>query len=147
MTNLTLERNSKTSQPGRDVVKSVEVGGIEMGMLSDGTLFLTGRSLAKICGVSNSTIVEWSNNNPGKSDRTRDRKLAEILSRRGFEGDHLFLRARYKRRWLTAFPEVVCMAFLEYYACHAEGRCTKEAKVNYRVLSRRSLRELLETAL
>ncbi|MCS6814151.1 MAG: hypothetical protein NZ772_11405, partial [Cyanobacteria bacterium] len=132
---------------GLDVMQSVEVGGIEMGFLTDGTLFLTGRSLAKICGVSNSTIVEWTNDNPGKGNRTRDRKLAEILTRRGFEGDRLFIRARYKRRWITAFPDVVCMAFLEYYACHAEGRCTPEAKTNYRVLSRRSLRELLDTAL
>jgi transcriptional regulator with XRE-family HTH domain len=126
------------------VIKSVEVGGIEMVILNDGTLFLTGRSLAKVCGVSNSTIVEWTNNNPGKGDRSRDRKLAEILTRRGFESDHLFVRARYKRRWITAFPEAVCMSFLEYYASHADGRCTKEAKANYRVLSRRSLRDFME---
>jgi hypothetical protein len=45
------------------VDKQTEIQGIEMGVLSDGTPFLTQRGLARLCGVQNAHIgtigTEW----------------------------------------------------------------------------------------
>ena len=38
--------------------KQKEIDGIGMGVLSDGTAFLSGRGLARLCGISNPRIVE-----------------------------------------------------------------------------------------
>ena len=62
------------------IEKQVERDGVDMGVLSDGTAFLSGRGLGRLCGVSNSVIVEiladW-NTNPQKP---RIQKIKEILA-------------------------------------------------------------------
>lgn len=64
-----------------------DVNGLEMGVLSDGTVFLSGRSLAKLCGIAPSTISfsasTWA---AGK----RDGKLAQMLIAHGIERDSLY---------------------------------------------------------
>src|SRR5947209_16586829 len=45
-------------QPSLFVDKEKEIDGVGMGVLSDGTAFLTGRGLARLWGVSNARIVE-----------------------------------------------------------------------------------------
>jgi hypothetical protein len=45
------------------VDKQTEIQGVEMGVLSDGTPFLTQRGLARLCGIQNAHIgtigTEW----------------------------------------------------------------------------------------
>ncbi|HEX2591256.1 MAG TPA: hypothetical protein VHL34_07155 [Rhizomicrobium sp.] len=60
------------------VVTAREVNGLEMGVLEDGTGYLTARSLATLCGVVISTILQqgqnWKN---GKRDgRLASRSLS-----------------------------------------------------------------------
>lgn len=40
------------------IEKQIEIDGVGMGVLSDGTAFLTGRGLARLCGIANPRIVE-----------------------------------------------------------------------------------------
>ena len=40
------------------IQKQVEIDGIGMGVLSDGTAFLNGRGLARLCGIDSSRISE-----------------------------------------------------------------------------------------
>ena len=42
------------------IEKQREVDGVGMGVLTDGTPFLTGRGLARLCGISNARVVELS---------------------------------------------------------------------------------------
>lgn len=42
--------------------KQKEIDGVGMGVLSDGTAFLSGRGLSRLCGVSNARIVELGQN-------------------------------------------------------------------------------------
>jgi len=63
---------------------------IEMGVLSDGTPFLTGRSLARLCGIAPSTTNEWGEFTPKEGDRLRAGKMAVLLAAQGFEGDRFF---------------------------------------------------------
>ena len=44
------------------LIKGIERDGIVMGALSDGTPYLTGRGLARMCGVENSVIFRLPNN-------------------------------------------------------------------------------------
>ena len=124
------------------VVTSKEVDGIEMGVLDDGTPFLTERGLAKACGVSNSTLVKYSDHTL-EGDALRASKINELLAAQGFEGDSLFVRTEYKGVVVKAYPDSVCMALLEYYAFEAGRYCNETAKNNYRILARKSLRDYI----
>jgi len=42
------------------IEKEAEINGIEMGVLKDGTAYLTGRGLAAMCGVDQKVIVQMS---------------------------------------------------------------------------------------
>lgn len=118
-----------------NVVKSTEVDGIEMGVLDDGTPFLTARSLARICGVVHTSL--------NRGGALKDKKITEILNSQGFEGGALFLNIEYKNQEVHAYPDVVCMAFLEYYAFEAGQNCTEESKNNFRLLARTKLRDFI----
>jgi hypothetical protein len=109
---------------------------IATGVLADGTSFLTGRTLSKMCGVSPSSINDWGEEVPERGDRLRGGKMADLLAAQGFEGVRLFDK-------IHAYPDSVCMAFLEYYAFEAGRNCTEEAKTNYRVLARKSLQDFI----
>ncbi|MBD2019353.1 hypothetical protein H6F43_04040 [Leptolyngbya sp. FACHB-36] len=124
------------------VITSKEVDGIEMGVLDDGTPFLTERGLAKVCGVSNSTLVKYADNTL-EGDALRATKISELLAAQGFEGDSLFVRTEYKGTSVKAYPDSVCMALLEYYAFEAGRYCNETAKNNYRILARKSLRDFI----
>ena len=118
---------------------SKEVDGIEMGVLSDGTAYLTGRGVARLCGASDSTIRnqrdEWS---AGK----RNNRLAKMLQAQGYDEKELFIPISDAH----AYPESVCMALLEYFAFEAQTP-SKIAEANYRRLARAGLRIFVYTAL
>lgn len=132
-----------------EVLTSKEIDGIEMGVLSDGTPFLTGRSLSKLCGISNSTLVEWGEFTPRIDARFRAKKMAELLAANGFDCARFFEKIPLEGPAFggsgecSAYPDPVCMAFLEYYAFEAGKRCTDEAKSNFRILARKSLKEFI----
>jgi hypothetical protein len=126
------------------VYTSKKVDDIEMGVLTNGIPFLTARSLSKFCGVAVSTVLAWGENSPQEGDRLRGGKMAELLIAQGFEGDRLFEKINFLDNVeVNAYSDAVCMAFLEYYAFEAGKNCTEEARNNYRVLARKSLRDFI----
>lgn len=126
-----------------EVIKSIAVAGfpIEVGLLRDGTPFLSGRGLAKACGISNSTLVSWGEFAPQAGAKYRSGKLANLLTTYHYRGDRLFLRLPSEVTFggkanVSAYPYQVCMAFLDYYAFAAN----KEAARNsLRILSKQQL--------
>jgi hypothetical protein len=121
-----------------------KIDDVEMGVLADGTSFLTGRTLSKMCGVSPSSINDWGEEVPERGDRLRGGKMADLLAAQGFEGVRLFDKIPFEDQLeVNAYPDSVCMAFLEYYAFEAGRNCTEEAKTNYRVLARKSLQDFI----
>ena len=151
-----------------NVAKSTEVDGIEMGVLENGTPFLTGRGLARLCGIEISTLFEWGDKTPIEGndlrmdkiatlsnlfkwdeapiegDRLRMDKLAKLLADQGYEGDRLFLKVPFKEQLeVKAYPDVVCMAFLAYYAFKAEHYCTETAETNFLWLAHKTLQEFI----
>lgn len=124
-------------------VKEVEIDGIQMGVLSDGTPYLTARGLAVMCGIDNSVLIRMANNWPEERHKPRGRKISALLANQGYTGDSLYLRTRSKGVETHAYPDSVCMAILEYYAFEAEQSDSGDAIRNYRLLARSSIRTFI----
>lgn len=119
---------------------------LEIGVLADGTAFLTGSALAAVCGVDRSVVNRWANEFDANSGKTRDEALYRLLQAQQYEGDSLFIKTRLNGQEVNAFPEAVCMAILEYYAFDAE-RNSDRALHNYRRLARAGIRAFVYSAL
>ena len=116
------------------MVVAREVGGVEMGVLPNGTPFLTGSGLAKVCGVPRSVIYERAKD---WKDGKRDGKLARLLSDAGFDEPLMYTPLPDGS---YAFTDSVCTIVIEYYAFDAN---IDVAKQNLRILTRQSLREYI----
>ena len=124
---------------------STTVNGIEMGVLPDGTAYLTGRALSKLCGVKNSSISEattdWANNAPGE----RTTRLARWLEQQGVTRDSLYVQGEkpvVAGKVAYPYPDDVVTRIIEYYAYDAENP-TDEAKHNFRILGRAGVRSFV----
>jgi hypothetical protein len=128
---------------GTKVAIAREVDGIDMGVLDDGTAYVTGRGLARLCGVVASAIIsqkdEWAANR-------RSGKLAKMLVERGFNEAALAKDIIEDGRQANAYGEVVVMTFLEYYAFEAQNK-SPVALSTYRQLARAGLRFFVYSAL
>jgi len=139
--------SSHTLLPTTNVIPAIEVSGlpIEVGILPDGTPFMSGRELARACGISNSTLVGWGEVTPQVGDRHRAGKLANLLATYRYQGDRLFVPIPNGTRFsgranVSAYPYQVCMALLDYYAFEAN----KEAARNsLRLLSEKQLPQFI----
>jgi hypothetical protein len=125
------------------IEKEVEINGIGMGVLSDGTPYLTGRGLARVCGIVQNAIVELTNSWPHVPSRPREAKIKEILRKQELAFDAPFIPIERDGITHYAYPDSVCMAVLEYYAFEAGANCKPQAQHNYRLLARNTFREFI----
>lgn len=127
------------------VEKQIEFEDMEMGVLNDGTPYLTGRGLEKICGVGHGQfyrfITDWEN----EKFKPRGKIIQQLLDTQNYQGDSLFLRANYNGTEVLAFTEPVCIAVLEYYAFHASDKKEKAQNV-IRILARSKFRDFVYQA-
>ncbi len=123
------------------IEKETEKDGIEMGVLSDGTAFLSGRGLAKLCDVSHSKIIDiaedWNTSKP------RISSIKNILLSHNISVIRPYIPIKSKGTTIHTFPDYVCVAVLEYYAFEAGINIKKEAQKNYRKLAGKALREYI----
>jgi len=125
-------------------VKEVEVDGIQMGVLSDGTPYLTMRGLARMCGIHNTVLLQLANNWPEERLKPRGQRIAELLTAQGHSTDQLYLRTQGASGETHAYTDAVCMAVLEYYAFDStQGAGSEIALRNYRLLARGSFRQFI----
>lgn len=126
------------------VKHQVEIDGVGMGILSDGTPFLTGRGLARLCGVGHGRIQEisadWGNTERDK----RTEAIAKILEDREARPPLPYIPITQRSGTFYAYPDVVCLAVLEYYAFDAVN-VQETAKKNYRLLAGKALRDFIYT--
>jgi hypothetical protein len=131
---------SQLTLPKVEIERSVN--GLEMGVLSNGTSYLNGRSLARICGVAASAIIHQANR---WSSGDRDHRLAQLMASAGVSGD-LFIPIEREGKINHAYPDHICMVFLEYYAFEARTP-NVDALRNFRLLARAGLRAFVYNAL
>jgi hypothetical protein len=122
------------------------VDNIEMGILDDGTPYLSARGLSRLCGVAPSVIITLGQTFDPNAMTGRDAFIRDRLRDQGADPDHLCAPTTANGRATTAFFDTSCMAVLEYYAF--EARSTHpEALRNYRTLARISLRAYIYQSL
>jgi hypothetical protein len=123
------------------------VNALGMGVLSDGTPFLTQRGLAALCGVENAHIGTISTQWSDQVEKPRITKIREILHNHGstIVEPHLELTAAGRKTF--GYREEFCLAVLEYYAFEAGQFTQPEALKHYRLLAGKGLREFIYAAL
>ncbi|HEI8866120.1 TPA: hypothetical protein SLG40_001607 [Serratia odorifera] len=113
------------SQGNLNLYPAVEVvvDGIPMGVLSDGTPYLTLYGLAKLCGIDEAPLRLFTSNWESERNKPRGRKVESYLELRGRKNvEKLFTRTTNKQGVEThAYPDYVCMSILQYYAFDATG--------------------------
>lgn len=124
------------------VDKEKEIDGVGMGVLSDGTAFLTGRGLARLCGVSNPRIVELGQNWTVVSTNAMVEGVKKILRDKGQLPEKPYIEIQRGGGIYYAYSDSVCLAVLEYYAF---DQPTDQAKKNFRILAGKALHDFIYT--
>ena len=121
------------------IIVQKEVDGIEMGVLGDGTPYLSGSGLAKLCGTARSTIyeraAEWRDGN-------RSGKFARYLIDDAFTNSSLYVETTHRGSTVHAYTDNVAVRILGYYAFEVGNDI---AKRRYRALGQQTLRDFVYT--
>lgn len=123
-----------------DIQKTVDVDGIGMGVLSDGTPYLNQRGLAALCGVQNAHIGTISSTWDEVEEKPKIKAIKAILAKMGAHAPVAHYEIQYKGTVNYCYPADVCIAVLEYYAFDV-GKT--QARDNFRILAGSKLRELI----
>ena len=116
-----------------------------MGVLSDGTPFLTQRGLARLCGVQNAHIGTISTDWLEPAQKPRISAIKDLLLKHGVRVARPHIACKDGQKTLFAYPDTVCIAVLEYYAFEAGDNCKEEARDNFRLLAGKALRDFIYT--
>lgn len=120
---------------------SKEVDGLEMGVLADGTAFLSMRGLAKLCGIAVSTLSE---NCKAWLEGNRSGRFGQFVQRNGVGDASLYMRQEIAGSVVYVFSDQISTLFLEYYSFEAPN---PTAQANYRTVARAGLKLFIYTAL
>lgn len=161
-THLTKETNALSAVSGQspatpkqlklDLGIEVErvVGGIEMGVLENGIPYLTQRGLAELTGAARRSIQEiteeWQEAQTTDVWRGRMVYFRDYLSKADFDEPRLFIEITKDGSPHYAYPDMVCMAMVEYFAFEAQ-RTNDTAITNFRNLARYGLQKFIYDAL
>lgn len=145
----TRNRASDPMQPELElhVERESNRDGIGMGVLSNGTPFLTQRAIGDLCGLRNKYIglisTEWDAAVPPPEVR----RVKELLYEQGAEIPNLpHIEVWEGKQRYLAYPDTICTALLEYFAFDAGRQGAAIALQNYRKLSRHGLKEYIYEA-
>ncbi|HCT7986760.1 TPA: hypothetical protein OT855_003677 [Serratia liquefaciens] len=123
----------------------VTVDGIPMGVLNDGTPYLTLYGLAKLCGIDDTPLRVFTTNWETEKSKPRGSKVASYLELRGHRNvKELFTRTVNKSGIEThAYPDYVCMSILQYYAFDATGFDNSHARNTFVRLADYTLKRMI----
>ncbi len=136
MTKNTQMSTNKQLELDLTIITETEADGVGMGVLSNGAPYLTGRGLARLCGVDHSTIIKITNDWQSVPIKKRIATIKGIIRDGDGDDTSVFLPIKRGGTIYHAFPEHVCMAVLEYYALDSMS-ANAHAKNAYRTLARK----------
>ena len=127
------------------------INGIEMGVLENGMPYLTQTGLAQMVGVVRQTIAgltkEWEDRHSDPViGKDRNGFLRSHLFSHGYDDPNLYISIIKDGSIHYAYPEIVCMAVLEYYAFESQNP-NETATKNFRNLARYGLQKFIYDAL
>ncbi|KND83611.1 hypothetical protein SCC4092_0208400 [Aggregatibacter actinomycetemcomitans serotype b str. SCC4092] len=128
--------------------KEAEINGIGMGVLGNGIPYLTQTGLAKVCDISRITLQElsseWTSSiQSGLFTTNRMTFLSSYLFNRGFSNESLYIQVEKNGAIHYAYPDIVCMAILEFYAFESSKSDKTVAQRSYRELASLGLKEYI----
>lgn len=119
------------------------VNGIQMGVLVDGTPYISQPSLADLCGVSQATIESISLQWNEKPLQPRIVKIKESLAEVGFAAPTTpHVTARWKGKERVCYPTNICISIIRYYAVEAGPNCQAKARESFWWLVKSALQDL-----
>ena len=125
------------------IEKTGDYGEIGMGVLSDGTPYLSQRGLAVLCGVENAHIgtisSQWNEADP----KPRIQKVKAILASAGMTSNAAHVEVAHGGIKHYCYPAEICLAVLEYYAFDAGANLQEQARQNFRLLAGSKLRDMI----
>lgn len=124
------------------VAAEIEIDGVVMGVLSDGTPYLTLRGLARMCGVDHASIVRITGDWMLDPLKPREQKIRELVRAQGADDSLAFIAVNKNGTINHIVPSAVCMAILEYYAFEARSENDQAAK-NFRILARKGFNDFI----
>ena len=124
------------------IARVAEIDGIEMGVLGNGTAFLTLRGLARMCDIDHSLVVRITEGWQSSPPRPRERKIRELVKSHGADDTIAFYAVPKDGIVQHIFPEAVCMAILEYYAFEASPP-NANAAASFRRLARKGFADFI----
>ncbi|MCF7498993.1 hypothetical protein [Pseudoalteromonas sp. L1] len=120
-----------------------EENGFEMGVMSDGTPYLTASGLAFVCGTARSNIITLVNDWQKQRYHPRGKSISAIIDRNGGDSSKdLHKPIKVRGNTHHAISADNCMAILEYYAFESRSDA-QIARDNYRNLATQSLKEFI----
>lgn len=128
-----------------EIEKQAEIRGIGMGVLRDGTPFLNQRGLAALCGVQNAHIGTLDKDWSDPVQKPRITTIKDLIAKRGPVPSAPSMEAKQNGRNVLAYPGIVCLAVIEYYALDAGVNCQPEARDNFRTLAGKGLEDFIYT--
>lgn len=137
-------KNPRTSQLSLEIkiARQREINGVGMGVLSNGTPYLTGRGLARLCGIDSSRISEITNDWLNETKATT-RGIKNILrSRSVCIPDDIYVKVAEDNAFFHAYSDTFCLAVLEYYAFDAKSP-QLVAQKNFRLLAGKALHDFI----
>jgi hypothetical protein len=143
---MSINSNGK-SQQQMQLFPVVEVvsDDIPMGVLNDGTPYLTLYGLAKLCGIDDTPLRVFTSNWDTEKNKPRGQKVASYLAEKGlYDLDRLYTRVINSSNVEThAYPDYVCMAVLRYYALDATNFDRSVAIGNFVRLAEYTLKRMI----
>lgn len=123
--------------------KEGDFGEIGMGVLSNGTPYLSQRGLAVLCGVENAHIGTISSQWNEPELKPRLQKIKAILESAGVTAPTAHVEVQHKGKAHYCYPAEICLAVLEYYAFDAGANVQEQARQNFRLLAGSKLRDMI----
>lgn len=141
-------RNNDTISSAQDTLDlgielAKDIGGIGLGVLSDGTPYLNQRGLATMCGVENAHIGTISSQWNDETEKPRIRAIKAALSESGSSYSQAHIEVLHKGVVHYCYPAEVCLAVLEYYAFDAGQNLQPKARKNFRLLAGSKLSDMI----
>lgn len=127
------------------VQHQIEHDGVEMGVLDDGTPYLSESGIARMCGIDRAGLNRMASNWSTEKLKKRGSVIQAILQKSGYRQEALYLKCENLGVPINAYPEKVCLALLEYYAFEVDTP-RKEAVNAFRVFARSAFKEFIYKA-
>ncbi|WP_428267975.1 hypothetical protein [Haliangium sp.] len=124
-------------------VASAEVDGIEMGVLGDGTPYLTERGLARACGQPPAVMRKLSEHWGSPCDELHCRRIGALLPLYVDPDERRFRDITVDGRKTRVFPVNVALAVLEYFAFDSRAPTVPIARATHRMLMRACARRFV----